>query len=189
MRGNTLLGTLVIILFLGSLALFSLRLSPSYHEELKISDEAKPQVFPLKRKFSVIANGMASTVSLEELFKDKEVLLINFWATWCPPCLDEIPTLEYLGKQLALNPDKKTPRLVTISVDEDPKEVQKLFKTFEFSPLFLVLHDPDGDFATSLGTTKFPETFLIDRSGNVLKKWVGPQNWLSGNIIQNLTLR
>ena len=108
-------------------------------------------------------------------------------ATWCPPCLEEIPTLDYLGRQLAKKDNKDKPRLVTISIDEKSSDVIQFFKTLDASPQFIVLYDPEGDFATTLGTNKFPETFLIDRTGKVIKKWAGPENWLSGNVLQTLS--
>ncbi len=187
-RGNTLLGVSLILLFLGSLIFYSSIFRAPKYSELLTSTPEKAQTFPLQKKFKLVSGQKASgdSVSLSELFKDRDYLIVNFWATWCPPCLDEIPSLEYLGKQLERPENKTLPRLVTISVDEDPKEVGKLFKTLDFSPTFTVLHDVEGEFATSLGTSKFPETFLINKSGAVVKKWVGPQNWLSGQVLKAL---
>lgn len=111
-------------------------------------------------------------------------LIVNFWATWCPPCLDELPALDYLNRQL----DKqrgagKLPLLVTISVDEASQDVSGLFETLDYKPTVLVLHDPNGYFSARMGTTRFPETYWVEPTGGVRHKWIGPQNWLSEEVL------
>jgi peroxiredoxin len=82
--------------------------------------------------------------------------------------------------------DEALPILVTISVDESAEAVRKFAKTLNRPLPFLVLHDPDGAFSRQLGVTKFPETFLIDSKGKILQKWIGPQDWLSLEVLQFL---
>lgn len=124
-------------------------------------------------------------VSLKELATRN--LLINFWATWCDPCIEEIPSLNLLAKQLHLAQSKTTPLLVTISVDETAVAVKKLEESLSRKYEFIVLHDPDGKWAKSLNITKFPETFLIAPDGKLLFKWIGPQDWLSLETLQILS--
>ncbi len=181
---------MLIALFLGGLVLFSYRTpTPSSSNDFISTNSTALPSFPVAKKLIVVANVplKGTAVSLEELFADRSEILVNFWATWCPPCLEELPGLEYLGRQLNAKENKNFPLLVTISVDEDAKEVSKLFKTLDFTPSLIVLHDPDGELSQSMGTTKFPETYLINKQGKVLRKWIGPQNWLSANVIQSLT--
>lgn len=78
--------------------------------------------------------------------------------------------------------------LITISVDDRLDDITKLERTLDFKPTFSVLYDKDGELARSLGTTKFPETYLINKSGKILYKWLGPQNWLSEDVLRQLKL-
>lgn len=146
--------------------------------------------FPKETKFNVIQSGnsglkVGSKVSLSELLKDSP-LIINFWATWCPPCIDEFPSINVFSGQLDQPKDKKLPRLVTISVDEAASDVTKMYQTLDFTPSVLVLHDPNGVYARAIGTTKFPETYFLAQDGKPLYKWVGPQSWLSGDVLRKI---
>ena len=123
---------------------------------------------------------------LSEAHRPDGKILVNFWATWCDPCIEEIPTLATLGSQLQNQSDTSLPILVTISVDETADTVRKFTKNLNQPVPFLVLHDPDGSFSRQLGVTKFPETFLIDSKGKILQKWIGPQDWLSLEVLQIL---
>lgn len=116
-------------------------------------------------------------------FKGK-ALLLNFWATWCPPCVEELPSLVRLAKKLNKNHKIKT---VLVSVDENWGTVNKFFKKMHFKDAesgqkvtvlpFEQFLDPEGVGARGFGTEKFPETYLISSEGLVLKKFVGAQNW------------
>ncbi len=90
-----------------------------------------------------------------------KVVLLNFWATWCPPCRDEEPSLRQLAR--AMDPGKF--QLVAISVDEGgwPAIDMALDQTARISQVY--------------GTTKFPESYLIDSSGTLRLKFIGPRNW------------
>ncbi|NBX92197.1 MAG: TlpA family protein disulfide reductase [Proteobacteria bacterium] len=116
-----------------------------------------------------------------------ETLLINLWATWCDPCIEELPTLNGLGKQLKANKSAEFPRLVTVSVDDRPEAILKTLKTFKPAVQLMVLHDSNGVLSKKLGTRKLPETFLISSKGALIRKWIGPQDWLSGEILLGIT--
>lgn len=130
------------------------------------------------------------SISLEEILKHEARIsgkfIVNFWATWCDPCIEEIPSLGALADQLQFHPNKSLPLLLTISVDESAETVRKFEKTFDHGLPFLVLHDPGGNFSKQLGIFRFPETFLIDAKGKILQKWIGPQDWLSLEVLQFL---
>lgn len=148
--------------------------------------------FSLDKTFPLLPSApgkLAKKASLIEYVVDGQVLIVNFWASWCPPCVEELPSLEYLNRQLELKraSDPKTPRVVTINIDERPEDVWALYRTLDFSPTFAVLHDPNGTFATSVGTTKYPETYQLSAAGKVLYKWVGPQEWLSQDVLRHLS--
>jgi thiol-disulfide isomerase/thioredoxin len=99
-------------------------------------------------------------------------VLLNFWATWCPPCVEEMPSLENLSKRMA---DKLT--VLTVSVDEDWDTVKKFFPR---GTSLSVLLDPSKEIPKRFGTDKYPETFLIDDKGRVQQlfyqaKWDGAE--------------
>jgi len=102
-----------------------------------------------------------------------EVLLLNFWATWCPPCRREIPSMAALH-------DKYAPhglKIIAVSVDQNREDLISFMQ--EYRMPFQVLHDADSAVTRSYGVFRFPESFLIDRDGKVLKHLVGAVDWMS----------
>ncbi len=178
-------GLLVLILLLATL--------PNWLKKrrfLYTASEITPTenaVFPLDREFpTILAGGLGPKVKLADLARHPGGLIINFWATWCAPCIEELPSLEHLGRQLEARNDPNLPRLVTLSVDETVAEVIALQKTLSFKPSFPILYDPDAAFAESLGTSRFPETYWVGPDGKVRYKWLGPQDWLSDAVLRRL---
>ena len=110
-----------------------------------------------------------------------KVVLLNFWATWCPPCREEIPSLMKLNSFMAGKPFK----MVCISVDEGGKKaVEDFFKNSGFSlPTYF---DATGQAARSYGVTGVPETFIIDRNGIVAKRVIGGLDWSSPEVVSFL---
>ena len=106
------------------------------------------------------------------------VVFLNFWATWCPPCRREMPSMERLYKQL------KDRGLVILAVDM--QESEKLVKAFisEFSLSFPALLDLNGDISSLYGIRGLPTTYIIDREGMIIGKAVGPIDWSSQESIQ-----
>jgi peroxiredoxin len=101
-----------------------------------------------------------------------KIVVLNFWATWCPPCVAEMPSLERLHR--ALGPEGLA--VVTVSTDED-EEVLREFVT-RFGLTLPVLLDPGGRVAGgAYHTTGYPETFVLDRSGVLLRHHIGPAEW------------
>jgi len=109
-----------------------------------------------------------------------KVVLLNFWATWCPPCVAEMPSLERLHR--ALGPEGLA--VVTVSTDED-EEVLREFVA-ELGLTLPVLLDPGGRVAAgAYRTTGYPETFVLDRSGVLLRHHVGPAEWDTPEALAN----
>lgn len=106
-------------------------------------------------------------------YLDKKVILVNFWATWCEPCREEIPILNELSEKF-----KDRPFLVVgLMEDEVPKNLQaELLENFSQKvPIrFDVYTDNGGLVADQYGTFRIPETYLIDRDGTVIYKHSGP---------------
>jgi peroxiredoxin len=101
-----------------------------------------------------------------------KVVVLNFWATWCPPCVAEMPSLERLHR--ALGPEGLA--VVTVSTDEDEEALARFVKDHGLT--VPVLRDPGGRVAsTEYGTTGYPETFTLDPKGRVLEHVVGPAEW------------
>jgi thiol-disulfide isomerase/thioredoxin len=125
-----------------------------------------------------VAGLDGSKISLADL-KGK-VVLVNFWATWCKPCVSELPALQQLFKRYENNPDF---RLLAISCDEEEdKAVRDFLADFSrsraVSPLtFPIYHDRTQRSARAFGIDGFPTTFLIDRKGIVRKWFVGPRDY------------
>jgi peroxiredoxin len=101
-----------------------------------------------------------------------KVVLLNIWATWCPPCKVEMPSMERLHHKLAGTDF----RLVAVSVDEDDSTaVNKFVK--EMGLTFEILHNRDGSIRRIYQTTGVPESFVIDRDGVIVKKIIGAADW------------
>jgi len=100
------------------------------------------------------------------------VVVLNFWATWCPPCVAEMPSLERLHR--ALGPEGLA--VVTVSTDEDPDALREFVTRYGLT--LPVLLDPGGRVAaTDYRTTGYPETFVIDRAGSLVQHTIGPAEW------------
>ncbi len=109
------------------------------------------------------------------------VVLLNFWATWCPPCREEVPSLARLDKKMTGRPF----RLLAVAVDAGGAETVEGF--FRQAGIRLpALTDPSGTVARLYGVRGVPETFIIDRRGVVRKKVVGPIAWDNPSMVSYL---
>jgi peroxiredoxin len=110
-----------------------------------------------------------------------KVVVLNFWATWCPPCVAEMPSLERLHR--ALSPEGLS--VITVSTDEDEGALRRFVS--EGALTVPVLKDPGGRVAASaFRTTGYPETFVLDREGRLLEHVVGPAEWDSPERLDQL---
>jgi len=100
-----------------------------------------------------------------------KVVLLNFWATWCKPCEDEMPAMERLYRELAGSDFE----LVAVSVDEDDAVVGAFAERLGLS--FPILMDRSKEVASTYQTFRFPESLLVGRDGIVLERYVGPKDW------------
>jgi peroxiredoxin len=100
-----------------------------------------------------------------------KVVLVSFWATWCKPCEDEMPSMERLHRQFQDQPFS----LLAVSVDTGPDEV-KAFRD-RLGLTFPILLDPDKKVANAYQAFRFPETVLIDAKGNIAGHFIGPRDW------------
>jgi peroxiredoxin len=100
-----------------------------------------------------------------------KVVLLNFWATWCKPCEDEMPAMENLYR--ALGP--RDFELVAVSVDEDRGTVEEFVGRLGLS--FPILLDPEKRVSNAYQSYRFPESYLIDRDGVLVARYIGPREW------------
>ena len=103
-----------------------------------------------------------------------KVVLLNFWATWCQPCLVELPSL------LQLHRDQPNLVILAVSIDEDP-DAYKHFIARRHVDLITV-RDPTESAAKLFHTDMWPETYVIDRKGIIRSKYVGAQDWSDPEI-------
>ena len=110
-----------------------------------------------------------------------KVVLLNFWATWCEPCVIELPSL------IQLHHDQPNLAILAVSIDEDP-DAYTSFITRRHIDLTTV-RDPSESAAKLYHTEQWPETYVIDRNGVIRRKFVGAQDWSSPeirNFLKNL---
>ncbi len=119
----------------------------------------------------VVTDGV-QTIDLSKL--RGKVVVLNLWATWCTPCIEELPSLLAMQKQLP------GVTVVAVSLDEDD-EVYRRFLT-QHGITFATVRDPSGRVNAMYGTAQIPETYVIDRQGVLLRKFVSAQNWTSPEI-------
>lgn len=109
-------------------------------------------------------------------------VLLNFWASWCPPCLDEMPSLQELTGELA-GTDLV---LVAVTLDESWDDAVGAMAKTGFGEGILVLGDHDRAVAHEYGTFKVPETYLIDRQGQIVHQFIGPRDWGDPTLAQDM---
>ena len=110
-----------------------------------------------------------------------KIVVLNFWATWCPPCVEEMPSLVQLEQRLS----NKGVTVVGVSVDVDGDAYHKFLKDYKVD--FLTVRDPDQKTSHLYGTFKYPETYIIDRKGIMRRKFIGAVDWSSPEIVDFLT--
>ena len=106
-----------------------------------------------------------------------KILVLNFWASWCGPCVDELPSLKQFAQRYA----GKDVTVLGISLDEDPDAYQEFLLKYEIN--FPNLRNPSHSVSDSYGTFKLPETYIISRDGYLLNKIIGPTDWSSQQML------
>ena len=105
------------------------------------------------------------------------VVFLNFWGTWCAPCRAEMPDMEAMNREFK---DRKF-KMVAVAVDTNWDDVKKFYQEHNLTmPTYL---DPGRKVSLRYNVTQFPETYLIDGSGTVLKHYVGQQYWLKPQLM------
>jgi peroxiredoxin len=111
-----------------------------------------------------------------------KVVVLNFWASWCPPCLEEAPALNRLQRHI----EPLGGTILGVSIDEDPAAYEKFLK--DFGIVFPTWRDPNvqdnkSKIELGYGTSLIPETYVIDRHGKIARKLVSAQQWDSPEML------
>jgi peroxiredoxin len=106
-----------------------------------------------------------------------KVVVLNFWATWCQPCVEEVPSLNRLQKHI----ESRNALVLGVSADEDPTAYQQFLKDYDV--VFPTFREPTRKLALEYGTPLFPDTYIIDRRGKIARKFYGPQQWDSPDML------
>jgi peroxiredoxin len=158
----------VLIVILGGAAYFALRQRQA--RPVAIGDSAPD--------FSVPA---LPSGSLDLKTYRRQIVVLHFWATWCPPCVEETPSLEQFAEKMR----DRGVIVLSVSVDQNQEALQDYVQKNHIS--YLVGRDPDQALAARYGTFQFPETYILDHRGLVAEKVVGATDWEDARI-QNFVL-
>jgi len=118
-----------------------------------------------------------------------KIVVLNFWATWCPPCVEEMPSLVQMQKKL----QDKGVTVLAVSVDDDANDYHKFLKDHAIDLLTVRESGQRTEkgviapVSSRYGTIKVPETFIIDRDGTIRRKFIGPVDWSQSEIVEYLS--
>jgi cytochrome c biogenesis protein CcmG/thiol:disulfide interchange protein DsbE len=104
------------------------------------------------------------------------VVVLNFWATWCPPCVEELPSLMAMQTRMK----DKGVIVLAVSIDVDSDSYYRFIKERDVN--LLTVRDPEQKSSALYGTFGWPETYIIDRNGVLRRKLIGPVDWNSPEI-------
>jgi len=156
LRGGIVLLAAILVFFIYS----------GIHERVVVAGDTAPD-------FTITADN-GRTVSLPD-FKGK-LLVLNFWASWCPPCVQETPSLSQFAAAYA----PKGVVVLGISVDKDEKAYRNFIQRFK--PNFLTARE--FKIHEDYGTFMYPETYIINSQGKVLHKLAEPVEWMDPRMTQ-----
>jgi cytochrome c biogenesis protein CcmG, thiol:disulfide interchange protein DsbE len=157
----------IVLLFAGGALAFYLGHRSNDQAGVQVGDQAPDFTLP----------GLeGGSISLTQ-FRG-QVAVVNFWATWCPPCIAETPSLEKFAakvKPLGIT-------VIGVSVDEDPAALRKFVADHHLT--FPIARDPQQDVPARFGTFQLPETYIIDRDGRVAEKIINAYDWEDPRMVE-----
>jgi cytochrome c biogenesis protein CcmG/thiol:disulfide interchange protein DsbE len=140
------------------------------------SGSRPPRIGSPAPDFTVRDSEHAVTLSQ---FKGK-IVVLNFWATWCPPCIEEMPSLVQMQDRMKA----KGVTVLAVSVDVDDSNYRRFLRDHNVN--LLSVRDGDQKSNQLYGTFKFPETYIIDRNGVVRRKFIGAVDWTEPDVMEYL---
>jgi len=122
-----------------------------------------------------LVNTAGRFVRLDD-FRGK-IVFLNFWTTWCPTCITEMPSMEKLHRKLS----GKNFAMVTVNIKESALQVKNFFKKYQLT--FTALLDTTGGVSSEFGIGAIPTTFILDKKGRIIGRINGPREWDSRESI------
>jgi len=138
-------------------------------EQLMAEIGVSPHPFnndPLEAK---LLSTAGHSVGLDD-FRGK-IVFLNFWTTWCPTCITEMPSMEKLHQKLV----DKNFAMVTVNIQESASQVKNFFEKYKLT--FTALLDTTGEVSTDFGIRAIPTTFILDKSGQIIGRIAGTREW------------
>ena len=178
---NKLIIVIVILIIGGAIAFWDIIAPPPTAEPVAVTEQAQETENPAPDFVFTDLNGMEHSLSD---FQGRTVL-VNVWATWCPPCIFEIPQLVELARRM---PDDMV--FIGLSVDDKPEPIGKFLNglpedvrdNIALDNVFFA-HDVDKAISKNiLSIAKYPETLIIDRNGGIKTKIEGVEDWLGPEV-------
>lgn len=167
---------LIFVVLIGTIVLFYFYSSISKREGPGPGGAPMARIGERAPDFMLPALG-GNTVKLSDY--RGQVVFLNIWASWCPPCREEMPAMEALYKRLKDRPFK----MLAVSIDQKGEEFVGSFLARQ-GLTFPVLLDPEGKTYKLYGLTGVPETFILDKNGIVIRKILGPQDWTNAQWLE-----
>jgi len=130
------------------------------------------QIEPYEFNLQILSRGNASLAN----YKGK-VIILNFWATWCPPCRAEMPSMELLYQRYK----DAGLEILAVNVRERASSVFQFIRSNNYT--FPVLLDNDGNVSSAYGIEAFPTSFIIDRRGKIIGRLIGSIQWDTPQVI------
>ncbi|MBK8241276.1 MAG: TlpA family protein disulfide reductase [Nannocystaceae bacterium] len=128
----------------------------------------------------VVQDLQGNEVKLSD-FRGKLVVL-NFWATWCPPCITEWPQVHQLAERLSGRDDVV---VIALSIDKSPDVIEPFLARMSMADTHVkVLWDPNEQVHTDFGTTKLPDTYFVDETGTIRQAYINARKWGSPTAVQ-----
>lgn len=183
LSGKRLVGAVLVAMVTGWI---TVRFFLSAHETIASTRQNACRALTPSPLPAALANGTLPDLKLPDangkIWSLKDLVgrpvLLNFWATWCAPCVEEMPSLEALATQVG-----KDAVVLAVSVDDDWAAVRRFFP--KGTPLSVVW-DESKEVPKRFGTDKYPETFLIDAAGKLRHYFVNKRKWDSGEALDCL---
>lgn len=110
-----------------------------------------------------------------------QIVVLNFWATWCAPCVEEVPSLVEMQRRMKA----KGVTVLAVSIDVDENAYRQFVRDHNVN--LITVRDPDQKVSKLYGTFGWPETYIIDRSGVVRRKFIGPVDWTEPEVTDFLS--
>lgn len=175
---NSLKALVVTILVCGTLLY-------SHYEKRKVDSLTMDKGFVLKTlpEFDAKIVNSQNILTASKFVATAPGTMVHFWGTWCAPCETEFPDLlEYASKLV----DKRI-NFVLVAMNDTEKKVKMFLKRFkEIPPNVTIVFKEDASLMARFGTFKVPETYLFNQAGELLTKYVGPQDWRNNSYFRQI---